>query len=147
MRCDPHQPSEVGSVCGACMLVRREAIDQVGLLDTDFDPLYSEEVELCHRFRQAGWKIYHLPQARVIHYGSQTMNRAPLRKLEKLYEKKALFFRKHHGPGAVWTFKLTLFVSSAAKMLGWMLAYPLRRQVAVPKIVAHGHIMRRALFL
>ena len=147
LRCDSHEPSEVGSVCGACMLVRREAADQVGVLDTDFDPLYSEEVEWCHRIRQAGWNIYHLPQAKVIHYGSQTMNRAPLHKLEKLYEKKALFFRKHYGSRAVWTFKVALLVSSAAKMLGWMLAYPVRRQAAAAKIMAHRHVMTRALFL
>jgi GT2 family glycosyltransferase len=53
-RRDPQQSCEVGSVCGACMLVRREAADQVRLLDTDFDPLYSEEVEWCHCIRQAG---------------------------------------------------------------------------------------------
>lgn len=147
LRCNPHQPTHVGSVCGACMLVRREAADRVGLLDTDFDPLYSEEVEWCHRIRQAGWKIYHVPQARVIHYGGQTMNRAPLRKLEKLYEKKALYFRKHHGSGGLWTFKVALFACSLAKMLGWMLTYPLRRQVAAAKIIAHRHIMTRALFL
>jgi len=144
---DPHRPCEVGAVCGACMLVRRQTVTQVGLLDTDFDPLYSEEVEWCHRIRQAGWKVFHVPQARVIHYGSQTMNRAPLHKLDMLYAKKALFFRKHHGPTALWAFKMGLFVCSLIKMLGWVLAYPLKRRLAADKLVAHGHIMVRSLFL
>lgn len=147
MRCDSHQPSKVGSVCGACMLVRCEVANQVGLLDTDFDPLYSEEVEWCHRIRQAGWKIYHLPQAKVIHYGSQTMNRVPLHKLERLYEKKALFFRKHYGHGSAWVFKAALCVSSVAKVLGWIVAYPFLNQTATSKVAAHWHIARRALFL
>ena len=147
LHCDISRPTEVGSVCGACMLVRREAADKVGLLDTDFDPLYSEEVEWCHRIRQAGWKIYHLPQAKVIHYGSQTMNRAPLHKLEKLYEKKALFFRKHYGPGAVWMFKVALLMASMIKMSAWTLAYPFRRHEAATKLAAHRHVMTRALFL
>jgi len=147
LHCDPGAPCEVGSVHGACMLVRRETADQVGLLDTDFDPLYSEETDWCHRIRQAGWKVYHLPQAEVVHYGSQTMNRAPLHKLDRLYEKKALFFRKHWGSGAVWTFKVALFFCSLVKMLGWMLVYPLRRQLASAKISAHGHVMAQALLL
>lgn len=147
LRCNPHHPTEVGNVCGACMLVRRKTAEQVGLLDPDFDPLYSEEEDWCYRIRQAGWKIYHLPQAKVIHYGSQTMNRAPLHKLEKLYEKKTLFFRKHYGFGAVWTFKATLLISSMIKVLAWTLVYPLRRQVAAPKIVVHRHVMKWALLL
>lgn len=147
MRCDPRQPSEVDCVGGACMVVRCETAEQVGLLDAEFDPLYSEEIEWCHRIRQAGWKIYHLPQAKVVHYGSQTMNRVPLHRLEKLYEKKTLFFRKHYGLAAVWIFKVTLFVSHVAKMLVWILAYPLLSRTASSKIVAHWHVVKRALFL
>jgi GT2 family glycosyltransferase len=147
MRCDPHHASKVGSVCGACMLVRREVADQVGLLDTDFDPLYSEEVEWCHRIRQADWEIYHLPQAKVIHYGGQTMNRTPTHKLDKLYEKKALFFRKHHGSCAVWLFKAALFASSLVKVLAWGGILLLRREVALAKVRSHFRVMARALFL
>jgi GT2 family glycosyltransferase len=139
------EPLEVASVSGACLLVRSEAAAQVGLLDTDFDPLYSEEVEWCHRIRQAGWKVVHLPQAQVTHLGSQTMNRAPLSRLDWLYGHKALFYRKHGTLAALWTFKAGLLISSLLKLAFWSAAYPLRRDRA--RVAAHWHVARRCLWL
>ena len=53
------------------MVVRGSVAQQVGYLDTRFDPLYSEEVDWCYRINKAGWKIFHLPSAEVIHLGGQ----------------------------------------------------------------------------
>jgi GT2 family glycosyltransferase len=55
-------------VMGACMLVRREAAEQVGPLDEDFF-LFSEETDWCYRFRQAGWKVLFYPDAEAVHVG------------------------------------------------------------------------------
>jgi GT2 family glycosyltransferase len=140
----PEVPTEVDAISGACLMVRREVLDQVGGLDPAFDPLYSEEVDWCHRIRGAGWPIYHLPEATVVHLGSQTMNRAPRHKLERLYEKKALFFRKHHGPGSVLAFKATLASVSALKAAAWAALVPLRGAEAREKAGLHWHIARAA---
>ena len=59
---------EADFVMGACMLVRREAVEQVGLLDEDFF-LFSEEVDWCYRFRRAGWKVLFFPGAEAAHVG------------------------------------------------------------------------------
>ncbi len=59
---------EAEFVMGACMLVRRSAIDEVGLLDEDFF-LFSEETDWCYRFRQAGWHVVFTPTAECIHVG------------------------------------------------------------------------------
>ena len=58
---DYSEPIEVDSVIGACMMVRREALDQVGLLDEDYF-LFLEETDWCYRMKRAGWKIYHVPR-------------------------------------------------------------------------------------
>ncbi len=113
------EPFEVDSVCGAAMLVRREVIDQVGILDTAFDPIYSEEVDWCYRIKQAGWRIYSLPRSRVIHYGSVTMNRGVPRKYELLLSHKLLFFRKHMGRTAVNIYRATLGLTTAFKVVWW----------------------------
>jgi GT2 family glycosyltransferase len=55
-------------VMGAVMLARRDAIDEVGLLDEDFF-LFSEETDWCYRFRQAGWKVLFYPGAEAVHVG------------------------------------------------------------------------------
>ena len=59
---------EVEVVMGACMLVRREAVEQVGPLDEAFF-LFSEETDWCQRFREAGWKVLFYPGAECVHVG------------------------------------------------------------------------------
>lgn len=142
-----NKPTRVGSVSGACLMVRREVVELVGLLDTDFDPLYSEEVDWCYRIRKAGWEVYHLPQAKVIHFGSQTMDRMPLYKLERLYEKKALYYKKHHGFITVWVFKISLLSSSIIKLFLWALFLPLSREKSTNKIRSHFHIIKKSIRL
>ena len=59
---------EVDWVMGACMLVRREAVDEAGALDEDFF-LFAEETDWCYRLRTAGWQVWFCPDAEVVHVG------------------------------------------------------------------------------
>ena len=115
------EPFEVDWVCGAAMLVRREVIEQVGVLDTAFDPIYSEEVDWCYRIREAGWPICVLPEAQIVHYGGQTMNRALPHKYELLLSHKLLFFKKHSGQSAARVYRASLWASTSVKAMWWML--------------------------
>ncbi len=139
------KPFEVDSVCGAAMLVRRPVIEQVGVLDTTFDPIYSEEVDWCYRIKQAGWQIYTLPQARVIHYGGQTMNRVMPRKYELLLSHKMLFFHKHSGIRAANLYRATLGFSTAVKLGWWMFISLLQRdrQGNKERIQLHWYLLKR----
>ena len=65
---DHESVREAEFVMGSCMLVRREAVDSVGLLDEAFF-LFSEETDWCYRFRAAGWKVLFYPGAEVVHVG------------------------------------------------------------------------------
>jgi len=90
------KPIKVDSVIGACMLVRREAVDQVGLLDEDYF-LFLEETDWCFRMKRGGWKIYHIPQAEIIHFqGKSAGKETALAKIE-YYRSRYLFFKKHRG--------------------------------------------------
>jgi GT2 family glycosyltransferase len=115
------EPFEVDSVCGAAMLVRREILDNVGLLDPDFDPIYSEEVDWCYRIKAGGGKIFIHPEARIIHYGSQTMDRVVPQKYELLLAHKHLFFKKHYGARSAATYKTILMAVTVIKFLWWSL--------------------------
>ncbi len=139
------EPFEVDWVCGAAMLVRRRVIEQVGVLDTAFDPIYSEEVDWCYRIKQAGWRIYVLPQARIIHYGGQTMNRVMPRKYELLVSHKLLFFRKHAGRKAANVYRLTLGFSTMVKLLSWTLVQLLGRDRSSSRErqLLHWYLLKR----
>jgi hypothetical protein len=62
----PDRPIEVEAISGACMLVKREAIEDVGLWDEGYF-LHCEDLDWCMRFRQHGWKIMFVPDAKVVH--------------------------------------------------------------------------------
>jgi hypothetical protein len=94
----PHdEVREAEFVMGACMLVRREAADTVGLFDEDFF-MFSEETDWCYRFRQAGWKVLFFPGAEFVHVGgaSTSQNWGPMYR-EQL-RGHLRFLAKHRGP-------------------------------------------------
>lgn len=87
---------QVDYVEGACLLARREAIDQVGGLDERIF-MYAEDVDWCYRFAQAGWEVWYLPQVRIVHYGGQSSRQRQARMEAELYGSRIYFFRKHTG--------------------------------------------------
>jgi N-acetylglucosaminyl-diphospho-decaprenol L-rhamnosyltransferase len=90
---DHDEVREVECVMGACMLVRREAIDQVGLADERFF-LFSEETDWCYRFRQVGWEVVFFPGAECVHVRGASHG-------GRLYRENLRghlrFLAKHHG--------------------------------------------------
>ncbi len=86
----------VGYLKGACLILRHSALDQVGLLDEDYF-MYTEEVDLCFRLQKAGWRLYWVPQAKVVHYGQQSINQVADEMFQQLYKTKIIFFRKSYG--------------------------------------------------
>lgn len=91
---DPDEIAEVDIVSGACMLARRSAIEQVGLLDEEFF-LYGEDLDWCQRFRLAGWQVHYYPHAQVVHYKGAAMARSGWRPAFEFYRSIFLLYRKH----------------------------------------------------
>jgi GT2 family glycosyltransferase len=90
------KPIEVDSVIGACMMVRRDVLEQVGSFDEDYF-LFLEETDWCYRIKRKGWKVFHVPQAEIIHFqGKSAENEMAKAKIE-YYHSRYLFFKKHRG--------------------------------------------------
>ncbi|HZY44365.1 MAG TPA: glycosyltransferase family 2 protein [Anaerolineae bacterium] len=106
----------VESVQGACVIVRRAALDQIGLFDEDYF-IYSEEIDLCHRLRKVGWSIDWVPQSKVMHYGGQSTRQVAAEMFKWLYQGKITFFRKHSGRPAAVAYKFILGAASLARLL------------------------------
>jgi len=92
---NPDLINEVDSVSGACMLMRKEALDSVGFLDENFF-MYGEDIDLCYRVKKLGWKIYYIPDALVMHYGGHggTQQR-PYKCIYHFYRSAFIFYRKN----------------------------------------------------
>ena len=89
-------PIEVDSVIGACMMVRREVMEKVGLLDEDYF-LFFEETDWCYRFKNAGWKIYNHPQAEIYHFQGKSAEKEKKRAKVEYYRSRYRFFKKNRG--------------------------------------------------
>lgn len=92
---------QVDVVTGCFMLVRRQAIDEVGLLDEQFF-MYGEETDWCYRFRQAGWKVLFAPAGEIIHYGGASTRRTACRMWLQQKGSILLFIRKHRSRPVYW---------------------------------------------
>jgi hypothetical protein len=90
------EPIEVDSVIGACMIIRRDAIEQVGLLDEDYF-LFLEETDWCYRIKGAGWKIYHVPQAEIYHFQGKGVEVEKKKARVEYYRSRYHFFKKNKG--------------------------------------------------
>lgn len=104
-------------VCGAFLIARREAVEDIGPLDERFF-LYSEEVDWCLRIRNAGWEIRHLPVMEVIHHEGKA---TPARVAEECHS-RVLFARKHFGRGRALAIHTALTLRHALRMV--LLAAP-----------------------
>jgi len=90
---DPRQPRRVEVIKGACLLLRREALEEVGLLDEQYF-MYTEEMDLCYRLLATGWEFWWVPQAVVTHYGEASSRQVAEEMYIQLYRSKVQFHRK-----------------------------------------------------
>ena len=104
---DLDTPREVEVIKGACLMLRREALDQVGLLDERYF-MYTEEMDLCYRLLREGWKLYWVPQAQVVHYDGQSTRQVAEAMYVQLYRSKVQFYRKIGGEAHARLFKRLL---------------------------------------
>jgi N-acetylglucosaminyl-diphospho-decaprenol L-rhamnosyltransferase len=131
-RWDLETPRPVEVIKGACLLLRREALDEVGLLDEGYF-MYTEEVDLCYRLVQAGWQLWWVPRAEVIHREAQSSRQAAERMYLQLYRSKVQFYRKFGGRRQAeqfkWLLRLAYWPRLAVASLGAVFSPSLATQV------------------
>jgi GT2 family glycosyltransferase len=93
---DASAPFAIDHPLGAAMLVRREVWEQTSGFDESYF-MYAEEVDWCWRIHQAGWSIWQVPTAEVVHYGGQSTSQAPDWMFVELWRARYQFFRRHYS--------------------------------------------------
>ena len=88
-------PCRIEVVSGAFCMLRRTALDQVGLLDEDFF-MYGEDIDLSFRLLKGGWQNWYLPFD-IIHYKGESTQKSSFRYVHVFYQAMLIFFRKHYG--------------------------------------------------
>lgn len=120
---DEHETTEVDAVVGACMMVRRQAIDQAGLLDEQFF-MYGEDLDWALRIKRCGWQVFYYPAVTVLHYKRESARQRPVVTISEFYRAMLIFHRKHY---AQQTFFLINWLINAGIYLRWGLALLINR--------------------
>jgi GT2 family glycosyltransferase len=128
---DSGQPFEIDHPLGAVMLLRTEAIRQVGLFDEGFE-LYCEEIDWCARFKKDGWRNYCAPAAHVVHHSGQSTSQVRVEAFVKLWTARHQLHARHPDFAPMWLAKRIVRAGIRRKMRG---ASP-EMQAACQKIIA-----------
>jgi GT2 family glycosyltransferase len=118
---DHNSIKEVDHVTGACMMVKQEAIEKVGLLDEAFF-LYNEEVEWSLRFKKAGYKSVFLPDSSIIHlFGHSTKQKVQKQTVNNLlverYRGMFYFFQKHYGHSKLFMLRIIVLEGFTIRLI------------------------------
>ncbi len=110
------EENDVEWLTGACLMIPRRVLDHVGLFDEGYF-MYSEELDLCKRINDAGWRILYLPEAKVVHLVGRSSEQAVTARHVNFQQAKLRYFRKHHGRFAAATLRALLLFNYAAQLL------------------------------
>lgn len=113
---DENETHSVEAVSGACMLIRRELLQQIGKLDEQFFA-YQEDTDFCFRAHQAGWDIYYFPRAQVYHYGGFGGSRyQPYRSILEWHRSYWRYYRKNLAARYFFLFNWLYYVIMLLKL-------------------------------
>jgi len=115
--CASADPFEVDWVSGACLMIRRTVIDQVGFLDENYF-MYWEDADLCFRAKRAGWHVFCVPEAVVIHYeGRSSLGRKNNRLILEFNKSVYRFYRKHYIKSSLHIMNIVAIVGLSLRAL------------------------------
>ena len=89
------EPGRIDVVSGAYFMLRRKALDEVGLLDEDFF-MYGEDIDLSYRLLKGGWENWYHPSD-IVHFKGESTQKSSFRYVHVFYQAMLIFFRKHYG--------------------------------------------------
>ncbi len=113
---DEDKIHSVDAVSGACMLIRRTMMEQIGMLDEQFFA-YQEDTDYCFRAHQAGWDVYFYPPARITHYAGQGGSRVdPYRSIIEWHQSYWKYYRKNLASRYFFLFNWLYYVIMLIKL-------------------------------
>lgn len=114
---DENLTHHVPSISGCCMLVRKEVIDQIGLLDERFFA-YQEDTDYCMRARKAGWKVTYYPSAQIVHFGGKGgASVQPYKTIFEWHRSYYLYFTKHLARDYFFLFNWLFYILMFIKLI------------------------------
>lgn len=138
---DENKTYEVDAISGAFMMIRREVYEKIGGLDETFF-MYGEDLDLCYRVNQAGYKVYYVHSTEIIHYKGESTKRSNLNEVKVFYEAMHIFVKKYYSG----SFFLLLFLRLAISIRE-MFAFFGKRKLVILSVLADIIFYNLTIFL
>jgi GT2 family glycosyltransferase len=124
------QESEVDSVVGAYLLIRRSVIARIGLLDEEFF-MYGEDLDWCWRAKEAGYTVMYYPAPVIMHHKSASAKAVPFRMIQAAHRAMKVFYRKHYAGQHTWLFNQFIYTGITLRMYLILLLNLFRKKKSV----------------
>jgi len=121
-------PSQVDAVSGACLMIKKYIFKSVGGFSSEYF-MYSEDIDLCYKVRKAGYKIYYVPTAEIIHHGgaSSSQSQTDFFAVVMIHRSRYQFFKRSRSPLYSKIYRLSVVVSSLLRIGLLLAAWPVMR--------------------
>jgi GT2 family glycosyltransferase len=119
LKMDYSKCQEVDQPAAACLMLKKEVIDIIGLFDERFFPAWFEDVDLCRRIKQGGWRIMYHPGAEFIHVGSHSLDNLSVSDfLLSYYRNMTRYFKKNQGLMVSCIVRILIIFGMVARIIG-----------------------------
>ena len=103
---------EIDCLTGAFMFMRKEALDQIGLLDETFF-MYGEDIDLCYRIKHGGWKIIYYGKSKITHLKGASSKKQKSKLIYEFYRAMYIYYKKHHADESFFIVNWVVYIGIA----------------------------------
>jgi GT2 family glycosyltransferase len=139
------EPCEVAHATGACLLLRKSVLDQIGHLDEAMVFSY-EDADICRRIRARSWKVIYQPQAAILHYGNRSAELLSDRALNMIMQSKYHYFYKYYGPLGVLALGVITILGALLRMIVAGIIAVLKRESRTKVLIHYLNVLKWHFF-
>lgn len=123
---------EIDTCMGAFMFVRKEVFEKIGFFDEDFF-MYGEDIDLCFRAKQAGFKVWYYPFTLITHFKGSSSKKTPFIALKWFHDSMWIFYKKHYADSYFFVFNSLVFLGIYFRLFGLFLLNTMKKEKFVSK--------------
>ena len=100
---------EIDCLTGAFMFIRKDALDEIGFLDETFF-MYGEDIDLCFRIKEAGWKIVYYGKSKITHLKGASSKKQKSKLIYEFYRAMYIYYKKHHAGESFFLTNIVVYI-------------------------------------
>lgn len=137
----PHDnvPQNVDRVLGGAMVIRKKALEEVGQMDENYF-LYGEDMDICYRMKQKGWKISPIPGTKVVHFQGESSKQDLGKVILLRFKSEFVFIKKFYPAVKVMLFRILQFIGAALRLVFWVLYFLVASEKQRAKASMKGYL-------